>query len=163
MWSLTFELGWAEFWFDMQIMETSVCNLVPCHVIAKHSEIVGVINHFTNVNFCSPQSFVGAKNWKSGELIRQNVTEQHYFAPREAWNWQKFVLVKWRIRRARLFNGLVTTLYGLVWLQIYVQTFKLVPNHTKVSRVDWLGNLMTSLYYMFLFSFFLLNYDVAVH
>ena len=38
---------------------------------------------FSNANFCLPQSFVGAKNCKSGELIRQNVTEQQYFAPRE--------------------------------------------------------------------------------
>ena len=52
------------------------------------------IHHFTNANFCSPQSYVGAKNCKSGELIKQNVTEQHYFAPREAGNLQKFVLVK---------------------------------------------------------------------
>ena len=32
-----------------------------------------LIHHFTNANFCSPQSSVGA---------RQNVTEQHYFVPR---------------------------------------------------------------------------------
>ena len=62
-------------------------------------------NHFTNANFCSPQSSVGAKNCKSSELIRQNVTEQHYFAPTEAWNWQKFVLVKWRINSL---NSLIT-------------------------------------------------------
>ena len=38
------------------------------------------IHHFTNVNFCSPQSSVGAL---MGELIRQNVTEQHYFVHSE--------------------------------------------------------------------------------
>ena len=36
---------------------------------------------FTNANFCSPQSSVGAKNCKYAVLIRQNVTAQHYFAP----------------------------------------------------------------------------------
>ena len=25
------------------------------------------------------------------------MTEQHYFTPREAWNWQKFALEKWPI------------------------------------------------------------------
>ena len=44
----------------------------------------GVKQHFTNASFYSPQSFMGAKNCKSGELIRQNVTEQHYFARTEA-------------------------------------------------------------------------------
>ena len=39
------------------------------------------IHHFTNASFCSPQFSVGAKNCKSGELIKQNETEQHHFAP----------------------------------------------------------------------------------
>ena len=39
---------------------------------------------FSNANFYLPQSFVGTKNCKSGELIRQSVTKQHYFAPLEA-------------------------------------------------------------------------------
>ena len=42
------------------------------------------IHHFANVNFCSPQSSVGSKNCKYSELVRQNITEQHYFAPTEA-------------------------------------------------------------------------------
>ena len=56
------------------------------------------IHHFTKAIFSSPQSFVGTKNCKCWWWIKKtNVTEQHYFAPREAWNRQKFVLVKWRI------------------------------------------------------------------
>ena len=71
-------------------------------------------NYFENVEFTTtpeytillmhffvlPSLLWAVKNYKSGELIKQNVTEQHYFAPREAWNWQKFVLVKWRIAGA---------------------------------------------------------------
>ena len=38
-----------------------------------------------------------AKNCKYGELIRPNVTEQHYYTPKEAWNWQNFALEKLRI------------------------------------------------------------------
>ena len=40
--------------------------------------------------FVLPSHLWEQKNCKSDDLVRQNVTEQHYFAPREAWNWQKY-------------------------------------------------------------------------
>ena len=51
------------------------------------------IYRISNANFYSPP----------GELIRQNVTKQNYFAPREAWNWHKIALengeLKYRFRK----------------------------------------------------------------
>ena len=65
------------------------------------------IHHFTNANFCSPQSPVGAKKLQSGELIRQNVTEQHTILPPE----RKLVLVKWRIAVEFIGNPLTSNKY----------------------------------------------------
>ena len=86
----------------VHIRAISVLNLcqVPVYCVVSLGSISGwnntqgvkVIHHFSNANFYSLQSIVGTKNCKSSEYIRQNVTELHYFAPREACNWQKFAL-----------------------------------------------------------------------
>ena len=54
----------------------------------------------------------GKNNCKSGVLIGQSEAEQHYFAPREAWNWQKFALEKWRIPKS-IFPMVLTKMINL--------------------------------------------------
>ena len=77
--------------FDFTTMDIQVSTANLSHSVSKNLEnarltftISAVIHHFINANFSSPQSSVGAKNCKSSELIIPIVTEQHYFAPREA-------------------------------------------------------------------------------
>ena len=47
--------------------------------IGSVSLLSPAIHHLSNANFYTPQFFVGAKNCKSGELIRQNVTGKNLY------------------------------------------------------------------------------------
>ena len=80
-------------WSDLKII--IILTLFRCQVLFSWPK--ANIHHFTNAKFYSPQSSVGAKNWKSGELIRQNMTKEHNLPQERPETGKKFVLVKWRI------------------------------------------------------------------
>ena len=103
---------------QMGFKNTTHRDLVRCsnHWAAGDSVVgKGQYTIFLMQIFFLPQSFVGVKNCKSSELIRQNVSEQLYVAPREARNWQEFAWEKWRI-------------LGLVWNRIARLHSQVWPN-----------------------------------